>query len=430
MPSASAAARTLSNPPIGAHVSTAGHIDIAAENAEKIGAEAVQIFGAAPQQWRRKEHPPEDIAAFREKMAAADIGPNFIHAIYLVNLASADAELVRKGVDALIADMRLASALGIAGVIFHVGSHKGAGFRATLPQIAEAMRAVLEDSPDDVWLCIENNAGTGNSVGSSFQEIGAIMDAVDSGRVKVCLDTCHAHSAGYNFAEPEAFHLAMSEFGREIGLSNLVAVHANDSKTPFRSRRDRHENIGRGSIGLSAFGDLIRHPAFARATWLLEVPGFEGGGPDALNVRILKALRDGTPRPRIPRAQPNGAAKKVAAEKRAAKRAPAKKGAAKKTAAKKLTAKKAAGKRRAVKKTAAKKRPAKRSTAKRTASRKASKRSPARKGAGKRGVAKKRAARTSAAKKPSTKKTGARKTAAGKRSAQREAAPSPGSPSR
>ena len=317
MPGAGAAGRKTTGPRIGAHVSTAGHIDVAVENAREVGAEAVQIFGAAPQQWRRKTHKEEEIAAFREGMAAAEIGPNFIHGVYLVNLASADGELVDKGVDALIADMRLGAALGIAGVIFHVGSHKGLGFEAVLAPMVEAMKRVLAESPDDVWLCLENNAGTGNSVGSSFAEIGAIMDGVGDKQVKVCLDTCHAHSAGYNLVEKESFEVAMTEFEREIGLEQLVAVHANDSKTPFHSGKDRHENIGRGSIGLGGFEGVIRHPAFARVPWLLEVPGFEGKGPDALNVKILRALRDGTRMPRIPKTKEagTGAAKKAAGKK-------------------------------------------------------------------------------------------------------------------
>ena len=269
---------STAQPRIGAHVSTAGHIDIAADNAAKLDVEAVQIFGAAPQQWRRKEHASEHIAAFREKMATGDVGPNFIHGIYLTNLGTPDPEHLQKGVDSLTADMRLGSALGVSGVIFHVGSHLGAGFDAVLPQVVTAMKEVVAESPDDIFLCIENNAGTGNSVGSSFAEIGAIMSGIGSDRVKVCLDTCHAFSADYDLSTHDGLATAMAEFDQEIGLENLVAVHANDSKTPRGSGKDRHENIGWGSIGIDGFRNLLEHPAFRRATWLLEVPGFEGGG--------------------------------------------------------------------------------------------------------------------------------------------------------
>ena len=356
----------MPGPVIGAHVSSAGHIDIAIDHAVEIGAEMVQIFGGAPQTWRRKTHPESDIAAFREKAAEHGIGPNFIHGVYLTNLATADPEHLQKGIDTLTADMRLGSALGVAGVIFHVGSHKGLGFDHYLSQMVGAMRRVLDDSPDDIALCIENNAGTGNSVGSSFVEIGRLIDAVGSERMRVCLDTCHAFSAGYDLADREGLELAMTEFEKEIGLDRLVAVHANDSKTPLGSGRDRHENIGWGSIGVDGFRQVIAHPAFAETAWMLEVPGFEGGGPDQLNLKILCALRDGDRLPRIPKAPPPEerksrrapAANKHAAKKTAkktaktaakpvatktTKRAPAKK-AAKKRSATKTSAKKASGK--------------------------------------------------------------------------------------
>ncbi len=291
-------------PRIGAHVSSAGHIDVAIDHGVELGAEMVQIFGAAPQMWRRKEHSETDIAAFREKAAEHGIGPNFIHGVYLTNLATAEAEHLEKGVATLTADMRLGSALGVAGVIFHVGSHKGMGFDHYLPQMATAMQRVLEDSPDDIDLCIENNAGTGDSVCSSFEEIGRLMTAIGSQRVKVCIDTCHAFSAGYDLAGAEGLELALTELEREIGGGNVVAVHANDSKTPLGSGKDRHENIGWGSMGTDGFRNLFQRGAFQKAAWMLEVPGFEGGGPDALNLKILMALRAGKRLPKIPAAPP------------------------------------------------------------------------------------------------------------------------------
>ena len=174
MPTRASSSSPAARPVLGAHVSSAGHIDIAADHAKALRAEAVQVFGAAPQQWRRKQHPESDVAAFRSRMRDAGVGPNFIHGIYLVNLATADAEHLRRGIESLTADMRLAGGLGVAGVIFHVGSHKGLGFGAVLPQVARAIREVLAESPPDVWLCLENNAGAGDSIGSRFAELGAI----------------------------------------------------------------------------------------------------------------------------------------------------------------------------------------------------------------------------------------------------------------
>ena len=153
MPARASSHSPAARPVLGAHVSIAGHIDVAADHAKALRAEAVQVFGAAPQQWRRKQHPEPDVEAFRSRMRDAGVGPNFIHGIYLVNLATADPEHLRKGVESLTADMRLAGALDVAGVIFHVGSHKGLGFGAVLPRIAGAIREILAESPPDVWLC-------------------------------------------------------------------------------------------------------------------------------------------------------------------------------------------------------------------------------------------------------------------------------------
>jgi deoxyribonuclease-4 len=350
-------------PRIGAHVSSAGHIDVAIDHGLELGAEMVQIFGAAPQMWRRKEHPESDVAAFRAKAEEHGIGPNFIHGVYLTNLATADPEHLEKGVATLTADMRLGSGLGVAGVIFHVGSHKGMGFDHVLPQMAKAMRRVLDDSPDDIALCIENNAGTGDSVCSSFDEIGRLMTAIASDRVKVCVDTCHAYSAGYDLAGAEGLELTLSEIEKEVGLANVVAVHANDSKTPLGSGKDRHENIGWGSMGMSGFRNLFRRGAFQNAAWMLEVPGFEGGGPDELNLDILKALRAGKRPPKIPDAPPpeerksaRGRSAKDTTPKAPAAKKPAAKKAAKNPPAAKKPAKEALAKKRAPTKSSAKKR--------------------------------------------------------------------------
>ena len=261
-------------PRIGAHVSAAGSIEKAVANALEIEAEAMQIFAAAPQSWRRKQHDDESVAAFRRGVAEAGIGPNFIHGIYLTNLASQNQGNMEKGIESLTADLRLAARLGIRGVIFHVGSHKGIGFEEVLPQVIDAMQQVLDDSPDEAALCIENSAGAGDSVGSTWDEIGAIIDGVGSDRVNVCLDTCHAFSAGYDLRDTEALDRLMGEFDREIGYERLVAVHANDSKTELRSGRDRHENIGDGTIGEQGFLNLLAHSAFKQAPVSVGGAGF------------------------------------------------------------------------------------------------------------------------------------------------------------
>lgn len=276
---------------VGAHVSTAGGLVTAFDRALNMGAETIQIFGSAPQSWRRKEFSEEEVGAFRARMAETGIEPVFIHGVYLINLASANPELLAKSVDALAWSVALCSRIGALGSIFHVGSHKGAGFEQVLPQIVGAVRQVLEDTPEDAWVILENSAGMGGSVGSKLSELGAIMREVDSARLKVCFDTEHAYAAGYDVASKGGLEATLEELDRETDLGNLVAVHANDSKTPLGGGVDRHENIGEGHIGRDGFEVIMAHAALRHIPFLLEVPGFEKQGPDKENVDILKAVR-------------------------------------------------------------------------------------------------------------------------------------------
>ncbi len=279
---------------IGAHVSASGGLDLAIDRAVAIGAEAAQVFGSPPQGWALKEHPEEVTQRFREKAADADMaGAIFLHGVYLVNLATEDETNLRRGVGSLVFYLKLAGKLGAQGVIFHVGSHKGVGFDAVLPQIVAAMQQVLTRADNDALFIIENNAGQGNQVGGNFHEISRIMEAVGSPRVKVCLDTQHSFASGYDLSTPEGLAKTMTEFDHEIGFEHLVAVHANDSKMPLGAAVDRHENIGEGFIGLEGFRSIVAHPAFASVPFLLEVPGFERKGPDVENVQRLKTLRGG-----------------------------------------------------------------------------------------------------------------------------------------
>ena len=276
---------------IGAHVGASGGLTTAFERAAAIGAETIQIFGAPPQMWRRRKIRPDECEAFRAAMAETGIEPVFLHGPYLINLATEKPEQLTKSTDALSEDLRLASAIGAKGVIFHVGSHKGVGFAKRLPQIKKALKQVLKETPDDAWIILENSAGQGGSVGSKLEELAAIIAAVGSDRLKVCLDTEHAYAAGYNLADSDALEETMAQFDREIGLSLLVAVHANDSKIELGGGVDRHDNIGEGHIGRAGFEVIMAHPAFREVPFLLEVPGFEKEGPDKPNVDILLEIR-------------------------------------------------------------------------------------------------------------------------------------------
>ena len=277
---------------VGAHISSAGGANNVFGRAAEIGAEAIQLFISPPQQWRPPKLPDEVVEAFRaghEKMPV----PLFFHGVYLVNLGTPDdSALLGRSKGSLKQYVRAAGTLGVEGTIFHVGSHKGAGFEAVREQICAVMLEVLEFAENDSMLLIENNAGQGQGIGSTFTEIGELIRGCDNHpRIGVCLDTCHAFAMGYEISTREGCEMAMTEFETEIGFDRLRAVHANDSRMPLGGVRDRHENIGDGHIGLDGFTTILAHPAFRDVSLLLEVPGIEGDGPDEENIERLKRIR-------------------------------------------------------------------------------------------------------------------------------------------
>lgn len=276
---------------IGAHVSTAGGISKAPGRGQEIGCEAIQIFGSSPQGWAFKPVPGEEIESFKQNAADAGIDAVFLHVIYLINLGTSNPVNLQKGIDSLINYMTLASSIGATGVIVHPGSHGGAGYESVLPQTVEAIKTVLDASPDGPYLAIENMAGMGQHIGARFEELGGIMEAVDHPRLKICLDTQHSFAAGYDLTTGEGIEDMLGQLDAGPGSANVVAIHANDSKRPCGSGVDRHDNIGDGFIGEDGFAVFMGHPAFRDVPFLLEVPGFEGKGPDLQNVEILKRIR-------------------------------------------------------------------------------------------------------------------------------------------
>lgn len=279
----------IAGPSIGAHLGTAGALASCIDKAADIGAQVVQLFASGPQSWRPYAHSDAAIAALQER-AAADGMQLFLHGIYLINLAASDPAHLGRSRGSLKQYLRFCAGIGGRGVIFHTGSHKGAGFDGVKEQIVEALRDVLDDSEPECRLLLENSAGAGGSIGARFAELGALIRAVDSPRLGVCLDTCHAFAAGYDLTTPEGVAATMVEFDREIGLERLAAVHANDSKAGLGSGLDRHENIGQGQIGEAGFRAILGHRAFQSVPLILEVPGLEGKGPDKANIDLLRRL--------------------------------------------------------------------------------------------------------------------------------------------
>jgi deoxyribonuclease-4 len=278
--------------PIGAHVSASGGIWTAIERGISIEAEAVQIFGSAPQTWRKTKHTPEAYERFRAARAEALLRAAWLHCIYLPNLAAEDDEMWEKSIDCVINALTVADGAGAEGVVLHTGSHFGKGVEAVLPRVARAFERIFTEAPRDTLLALENAAGQGGTIGKSFTELGVILKAVGDPRLTVCLDTCHSFAAGYDLAHEEGMERMLAEIDQEVGLDRLAVMHANDSKMELGSTRDRHENIGEGHIGYDGFRVILGTPQLQHLPMFLEVPGFEDKGPDLENVRRLKALRD------------------------------------------------------------------------------------------------------------------------------------------
>ena len=275
---------------IGAHVSTAGGLSNAFDRASNIGAEAIQIFASSPRAWKFNQPKEEQVNLFKEKMEQTGIWPCYIHGSYLVNIGG-DPSQIEKSIESLTNNMSVAGKIGAEGVIFHGGSHKGKGFHNIVTQASECLKRVLDNSPENVWLCLENSAGMGSHIGSSFEEMGELIHLVQNDNLKVCLDTEHMFAAGYDLTNPDEVPQIMKRFDEEIGLSKLVAVHANDSKVELGSGVDRHENIGDGFIGIDGFKSLMNDPSFEKVPFFLEVPGFDSNGPDEININLLKSIR-------------------------------------------------------------------------------------------------------------------------------------------
>jgi deoxyribonuclease IV len=276
----------------GAHVSSSGGIHTAIDRIEAMGGDAVQVFTQSPRAWRPTNHKPETFERFKERRAEAGIGAVVCHALYLVNLASPDDELYCKSVDSLRNTIEVACAIEADGVVFHIGSHLGAGFDAGVERVCAAMRELLELCTEPTWFLMENSAGAGATIGRSLEELTTLFDRLDGHpRLGVCLDTCHLYVSGIDVTSRPDLDALLDELDAGIGLERLRALHVNDSQAPLASNRDRHANIGEGLIG-EELGVFLGHPRLQHLPALLEVPGKEGKGPDAEEVRKLKELHD------------------------------------------------------------------------------------------------------------------------------------------
>jgi deoxyribonuclease IV len=270
----------------GAHVSSAGGID----RIEKIGGDCVQVFTQSPRMWRPTNHKPEAVERFKLRRAEAGIGGVVCHALYLCNLAAANDEIYDKSVATMRATVDVACAIEADGVIFHVGSHLGAGLEAGMARVVAALEQILERCAGDTWLLMENSAGAGDTIGRSLDELAILVDALGGHpRLGLCLDSCHLYVSGVDVTDPAAVAALVREVEESVGLDRLRALHVNDAAAPLASNRDRHANILEGELG-EGLGAFLAHPSFQELPVYLEVPGKDKKGPDADEIAKLREL--------------------------------------------------------------------------------------------------------------------------------------------
>jgi deoxyribonuclease-4 len=275
----------------GAHISGGGSLPGTVEKAKAMGAECISMFATPPSNWNKTNRTDEQMAEMKLLLEESHIGPNFFHAIYLLNFGSDNPDLVRKSIDSLTYYLQIAPKMGFQGAVFHTGSHKGLGFDAVKKQVSEAFNAILDDSPEESFLVIENNAGQGNLISRDATEIASLIDGVkQKHRVKVCIDTCHAFANGVDWRIDGIVDSFVEEYDRLVGWDRVVAIHANDSKFEVGLNKDRHENIGEGFIGEEGFRKILTNKQFQEKPFILEVPGFDDNGPDMKNLERLRAL--------------------------------------------------------------------------------------------------------------------------------------------
>ncbi len=284
---------------LGAHMSIAGGVALAPERGEADACEAIQIFSRNPRMLRNtKPLAAEEVVAFRENVAAHHIARVVIHANYLINLASPKKSMLKVSREAFVDELNRAQALGVRDVIFHPGAHMGKGEAAGLRAIAGSLDWCLAhaDAPD-VFAVLENTAGAGSVLGYAFEQIGEVVNAsANPDRLGLCIDTCHTFAAGYDFRSREGYDALLRTVDAAVGLGRLRAFHLNDSKGELGSHQDRHENIGKGTIGLEGFRHLVNDARFAALPACLEYPGDDAGY--RRNLRTLRSLIEGYVPPR------------------------------------------------------------------------------------------------------------------------------------
>ncbi|HLI58760.1 MAG TPA: deoxyribonuclease IV [Solirubrobacteraceae bacterium] len=276
---------------IGAHVSQAGGLPKAVERGVELGCEAIQIFNQSPRMWRPTAYTDDDFAAFRAAMDDSPIEAVLIHAVYLLNCGSDDPEIRERSLASLIQSLRVGAGIGAAGVVLHPGSAKTGHVGEAIARAGEVIAEALAET-DSCALHLEDTAGAGGTLGRSFEELAALIDAAGGdSRLGVCLDSCHLLCSGYDVRTAAGLAETIDRFDEVVGLERLGSLHLNDSVNPLGSNRDRHADIGEGELGDTGCAAFLAEPRFERLPCVLETPGPDKKGPTKEEVAHCFELR-------------------------------------------------------------------------------------------------------------------------------------------
>lgn len=275
----------------GAHVSAAGGLVNAPLNAAALGCEVFQFFSRSPQGGPAAKLTPELIDAFKAACKEHGMREWVIHAPYYINFANVEARIRGNSIRIIREELERGSALGASYVMFHPGSAKEVGEEQGRQYVIDGIKKVYEGYEGTTQLLIEISAGAGAVIGDRFEEVAALLEGVGRPELGVCFDTAHAFASGYDLRTEEAVHATFAEFDATIGLSRLKMSHCNDSKVDLGARRDRHEHLGKGFIGLEGFRAIVEHPKLTSLNLYLET---EPGALQTEDLNALKAMRDAT----------------------------------------------------------------------------------------------------------------------------------------
>ncbi|KKP36007.1 MAG: putative endonuclease 4 [candidate division TM6 bacterium GW2011_GWF2_32_72] len=281
----------LKNPLLGAHMLISDGFDKAIEKGESINCTAIQIFTKSNRQWRAKQITEKEISDFKLAWKNSSVEVVIAHASYLINLASPDKDIQKKSIEALAIELERCEQLGIPYLVLHPGSSLESSIQDALLIVAENIDNALEQISTKTNILLETMAGQGSSLGKTFEQLAEIRKHIKhKEKIGFCFDTCHAFAAGYDFSNPKSYKIMWKHFDDVLGLANLKAIHVNDSKFDQGSQKDRHENIGKGKIGIEAFRLIMNDKNLINVPKILETPKDKDLKEDQINLKTLKKL--------------------------------------------------------------------------------------------------------------------------------------------